>query len=187
MTETRRRQFVIQAETYYADTSKQHWEPGTLAVLRLGLDAFTPDGHYDGNIGEWSLIWREITDGWVAIQLRAHDDSWKAFTETGFHEVMAELGTTEYRQPSATLEEVTRLLIDRGWVDATERVAPGAPAKLDGKAQVQIAAPTLDEALDEARKTLAELRIDAVDDDTIAELDRVIGVIDHATDATRKL
>lgn len=127
MTEQKLRQFIIEAETWYADTRPK--KDRVVAELRCGLDS--SEG---GTFGEWFIEWTEL-GGRPAAQLHVFDDSWNALVESEFHLVMEELAR-DSGQGAASIEEVVSMLKSRGWRDITQRTDPSGQTPAGGRAEL---------------------------------------------------
>lgn len=113
-----KKRFIITGQAWYADTAMPARERGVAAEISCGLDPVDADGNdLGGTFGEWIVVWKRIGPGALFVQVQAFDDGWKQLVESGFHEVMAALAGS-----SPTVEQFAATLIERGWVDCTDRV-----------------------------------------------------------------
>lgn len=119
-----RRSFSIPGEAWYGEAVRRGWERGVCAELNAGLDVIGEDGEPDGTaLGEWQLLWTEGKQ--LDVELTVPADAWKAFAQTQFPALLAELGMDNPDEPVPTVEQVTQKLLAAGWIDTTAR--PPAP------------------------------------------------------------
>lgn len=128
-----RRSFSIPGEARYGDTVRRGWARGVRAELNAGLDVLGDDGEPDGTcLGEWQLSWTEPYGEQMDVELRVPADAWKAFANTQFPALLAELGMDNPDEPVPTIDQVVQKLLSAGWIDmtvrspASNRVLPGA-------------------------------------------------------------
>lgn len=97
-------------------------DPGTRTELHLSLEALDQDGKPSGPaLGEWRLVWSGPHDEEADLALTVAATSWKTLVQTRFHEILAELATTDSEQPAPTAQQVAQRLLSAGWVDATAK------------------------------------------------------------------
>lgn len=122
--ENTRRRYIITGEAWYAATATERWDRQVRAEMSIGLDSLTDDGHYDGCIGEWIVTWEEIARGHIATRIKVFHDGWESLVESGFPEIMTELGVSGANDPAPTMEQMVEALRKRGWKDTTARLRP---------------------------------------------------------------
>lgn len=128
--------YAITAETWYADTAKQTWEPDVVAELRLGIDWFTPEGYPDGMAAEWYMRWHAPdAEGATLVDIVVLPDAQPLFDESGFEIVLDRIASGKIPD---SIEAVAAWLSKLGWVDGTERVRSSdymvfaEPVRMDG-------------------------------------------------------
>lgn len=117
MADQLRRYFRVLHDSY----NPQHLtRPDSVAELAIGIDDLTSDE--GGDVAEWGLVWTTLG----GVLLRAYEDSWKPMVESGFPEILADLGPALNDIDAANLQvdQVIAKLLELGWEDRTERTDP---------------------------------------------------------------